>query len=580
MSQFISSSSGWGRRSAAVLATASLVVAGLGFTATPANAHPTGDRAVTAGADWLTGQLTNGIVVGQYEDKGKTVKFDDQGLSADFAFALKAVGGRDATVTRIADAVATDVAKWYDSFGTIYTGSAAKAMALVQVAGRDATNFGGKNLQAVVEDRVATSAPIVGRVQNTGESDWQTSLPTDSLNVISQSWASRALTTAGSAKASDVTGFLLTQQCTEGFFRATLTVDKTSAAQGCSTGAADSAPSVDTTALTVINLLDTPGVSVEAKAAAAKGAAWLKSQQAADGSFSAGATEGVNANSTGLAGWALTKAGETAAATKAAGWLRGVQIADLAPCTTTLAADNGGLAYKPSTLAAARTAGKITPAQRDQFRRATAQALPALASLPASSAPLAISAPATAVEGRAVTVTVAGLGAGEAGCVTFGTVAKSVTGTGGDVTVAFTLPVGVMAHTFKLTTLVGSTTTTTTATANVTPEVGKLKARKVVTAKKNKFKLKVTCNDTEACAGKIVVRTTHKVRVGNDKRARKPLMAKKKAYSVAPGKTTTVKLKLTKQGRKVLAKRSVKVKAVQSAPRADKAVTKFRLRAK
>ena len=50
-------------------------------------AGPTADRAVQAGASWLTGQLTDGLVFNdQYGG------FNDYGLSADFAFALYAAG--------------------------------------------------------------------------------------------------------------------------------------------------------------------------------------------------------------------------------------------------------------------------------------------------------------------------------------------------------------------------------------------------------------------------------------------------------------------------------------------------------
>ena len=70
--------------------------------AAPAQAHPAGDRAVSAGATWLKAQLTDGIVVGQFD----TFVYDDFGLSADIAFALDAVGGQDATVVQVADAVA------------------------------------------------------------------------------------------------------------------------------------------------------------------------------------------------------------------------------------------------------------------------------------------------------------------------------------------------------------------------------------------------------------------------------------------------------------------------------------------
>ena len=85
-----------------------------------------------------------------------------------------------------------------------------------------------------------------------------------------------------------------------------------------------------------------------------------------------------------------------------------------------------------------------------------------------------------------------------------------------------------------------------------TPEVGALKASKVETAKKNKFTLAVTCDSAVACEGKIVVRTTRKVTVGNATKARKVLISKK-SYSVEPGETEKVVLKVRKPARTVLA---------------------------
>ena len=565
------------------MAASALSITTLGVLASPAQAHPAGDRAVNAGATWLTGQLTNGLVVDEYTFDGQTYPYTDYGLSADFAFALEAVD-KDVAATTIVNAIEPKSESWVSGtdFGSpdrIYAGSLAKLVSVAQVGGKDPRAFNGADQVARVEDRIASVSPITGRLEDAGV-DTTSSFDADYVNVIGQSFAVRALITARSAKAVDATTFLLQQQCAEGFFRETLTADKMSAQQGCMSG---DAASVDTTALTVINLLDTPSASAAAKAAA-KAAAWLKTQQAADGSFSAGGTEGINTNSTGLAGWALAEAGETAAATKAAGWLRGVQIADLEPCATTLAASNGAIAFKPSILASTRTSGSIAKGQRDQYRRATSQALPALANVPAGTGPLTISAPATAVEKSTVTLTVSGLGAGEAGCVSFGSVSKPITGTGADATVTFDLPAGAVSHTFTLRTLVGAQTATTQATltpvpATPTPEVGELTVNKVVTAKNNRFKVALACDDTEACDGKIVVRTLRKVSPDAYAPARKFLISKK-LYSVAPGTTEKIVLKVRKPARTVLTNGRVRVKAVQSAPDADRTVTKFWLRSK
>ena len=547
--------------------------------AAPVPASPTADRAVGAGAvsrqitikvsAWLTGQLTNGVVHNDQYD------FDDLGLSADVAFALKAVG-KDAAASAITDAVEPLSETWATGApwtpSRVYAGSAAKLVSLAQATGQDPTDFNGIDQVARLEDLVSSSAPIAGRLEDAGVNA-SDPFDADFVNVIGQSYAARALTTAGSTRAADATEFLLQQQCDAGFFRAQLNGDKADTEQGCTS---TDTGSVDSTALAVINILDTPNASRSARGAAALAADWLKGQQAADGSFSAGATEGYNANTTGLAGWALSRAGETAAATKAATWLRAVQVADLAPCATKLAADNGGVAYKPSILAAARTSG-IPVGARDQYRRATAQALPALASAPAATGTLGLSAPASAVEKSSVTVTVTGLGQGEAACVSLGTVAKPVTGTGNAVPVTFDLPAGATTHTFKLATLGGSSTAATVATVTP-PTVGKLAAAKVEKVKNNRFALDVACESTIACAGTLKVRSVGKVTLANGKK--RELLLARSAYSVAPGTTAKVTLKLTKAARSALGSKRLRVVAVQRTKGAEPATTKFWLKRK
>ncbi len=562
-----------GRRSAAVLATAlttgSLVVAGLGFTTAPATAHPAGDRAVNAAASWLKGELEGGFLVGDFGP--------NYGPSVDVGLSLAEVGdmaGAGLVDTALRPEIENYISgEAFGDAGSTYAGAAAKAATFATVVGADPASYGGADLVSRLEGTVSTTAPTTGRIGDV-------SMYGDFANAIGQSFAARALTTVGSPRAGDATAFLLDQQCTEGFFRFDLTEDKNAPEQGCVSGAADSAPDMDTTALAVINLLDTPGISADGTAAASAAAAWLKSQQGADGSF-ANTDNGTNANTTGLVARALAAAGDTAAATKAAAWLRAVQIADLAPCATQLAAENGAIAPKPEILASTRTAGAIPAGQRISYAFATAQALPALANVPAGTGPLTVSAPATAVEKSTVTVTVAGLGAGEAGCVSFGSVAKPVTGNGGNVTVTFDLPAGAATHTFKLATLAGTLTATTNATLTPvppTPEVGTLNASKVEKVKRNKFKLSVTCDDTDACEGKIVVRTTRKVSIG-DAKARKILIAKK-SYSVEPGERERVVLKVRMPASPALDSGRIRVKAVQTAPGAERAVTKFWLRKK
>jgi hypothetical protein len=560
---------------AAVAVAASTLIAAPAGAATPTD--PAGVRAVSVGATWLEAQLSDGIVHNDEYD------FDDLGLSADVAFALEAVGGHDATVTQVVDAIEPAVENWVAGFPStrVYAGSVAKMVAVVQAADQDPESYNGTNQVDRLEGLVSSAPTLNGRLQDAGV-DPDSPFDADFVNVISQSFAVRALTNAGSTRAGDATTFLLQQQCDDGSFRSSLTEDTGAAEQGCAAGEAGE---VDTTALAVINILETPDAPLTARGAAYLAASWLKSQQAADGSFSAGAL-GTNSNTTGLAGWALGEAGQDAAATKAASWLRGLQVADLAPCATTLSADNGAIAYKAADLTTARSAGSFSVPIRELARRASAQALPALAHVPAGS-DVAVSAPATAVEKSTVTVTVTGLGAGEPACVSLGSQSKPVTGTGSAVPVTFTLPSGVTAHIFRVTTLTGSATATTAATATpvappapapVEPAVGELAAAKVEKVKNNAFKLTVTCESAEACKGRIKVRTVGKVERANGTLA--TLLLARSAYSVEAGEKATVKLTLTKPARAALGGKRVRVVAVQTAAGSDPVSTKFWIRRK
>ena len=153
-----------------------------------------------------------------------------------------------------------------------------------------------------LEDVVSTAAPTAGRIADM-------SIYGDYANVIGQSFAARALTTVGSDLADEATSFLLEQQCGAGFFR--LRPDR--GQDQCPAGLRHRRR----------RQRERPGrhrdrrhqpvghsrASPSAIAAARSGASWLETQQSADGSFGAGSDDGANANTTGLAGWALGEAG-------------------------------------------------------------------------------------------------------------------------------------------------------------------------------------------------------------------------------------------------------------------------------
>ena len=189
-------------RPVAVLATGAVVATTLVAPAQAAPDHVSGR--------WLERQLTDGLV--HNENFGG---FNDYGLTADVAFGLDAVGGHQATVAEIADAIAPHVDSWTTGvdFGSedIYAGSVAKAVVLAQTAGEDPTAFGGVDLLQRLEDRVATEDPIAGRIQDSGEQDYS--------NTLGQAFAVLGLAEAGSTKAAPARKFLLKQQCRGGYFR-------------------------------------------------------------------------------------------------------------------------------------------------------------------------------------------------------------------------------------------------------------------------------------------------------------------------------------------------------------------------
>jgi hypothetical protein len=348
-----------------------------GGGADPAPVGPSTDPQPAAdAAAWLTGELTGGLVRNEQYD------LDDVGLTLDVALALDAAGteGAEADVEEIATAVAVP-AVLTGYVGTaeagLQAGPTAKTVLLAQAADRDPRRFAGTDLVAQLEGLVSTEPDTAGRVADTGPEDYTT--------VIGQAYAVWALGDADSPGATDATSYLLTQQCPDGWFRGVLPAP--AAGQSCDDDPG-SVPDVDTTALAVLALLSRAEEDAEASAAADLAVRWLLDNQSDDGSFLGETTApgpdddpeqltGVpNANSTGLAAWALGEFGETEAAAEAAAWLRTLQVP--ADAGDPLAADAGAVAYDEAGLAAGETDG-IGPEQSDQWRRATAQALPGLA---------------------------------------------------------------------------------------------------------------------------------------------------------------------------------------------------------
>jgi len=514
--------------------------------------------------DWISTQLTDGIAVGDFADIGLTI---DAGL------ALESMGDT-ARAELIGDSIAgtlvtsDDFPYGYaasDEGGTTgrYANATAKAAAFTGRIGRDpSTAYDSIDLLAQLEELTDDTTGVIADQSLYGNYE----------NAIGQAFAVEALARAGSDEAGAATDALLAQQCPAGYFLFTLG----------STSCGD-VPSADTTALAVISLRESGIGSTRVAAAISLATQWLESVQLPDGSFAGDASApGKNANSTGLAGWALGEAGRTASAARAAAWTRGLQAADPGACETQ--APTGAIAYNAEDLASARTSG--LGAKTGVWRRATFQAAPVLRWAPPASGALGISAPASAAASSKVDVVVRGLAAGEHGCVTNGPATRLVTGTGGDLAVSFDLPATVpAAHTFTVTTLSGTQSATTNVAAQPAPApepapvVGELSVAKVEkVGRNNRFKVSVDCDAAQVCTGKIKVRTATKVERANGRKVR--LVVAKSAYEVQPGRTSRVTLELTKPARAVVGKKRIRVVATQSVRGAEPVATKFWLRRK
>jgi hypothetical protein len=357
------------RLASAVLAGALVVGVAAGTTGTASAAQ---DAADDRTGGWLESQLTGGLI---HNNDPAFGGFDDYGLTADTGMALAAVGGHGKAVKKIRGALAKHVDSWTTGadFGStdIYAGSVAKAVVLAQSTGANPKKFGGVNLVTRLNGLVSADKAIAGRIQDKSSFG-------DYANTLGQAFAVGGLATAKSAKAPKAAAFLLQQQCDAGYFRLYF-ADASAADQTCD-GAAkkDRAADTDATAIALINLASIEKPNAKVTRAITAATRWLMRKQKADGSFGGGpTTKAPNANSTGLAGWALGEVGRAENASKAAVWVRAHQVTNVGACAPYAKADVGAIAYDDAALADL-VSTPIAPDTQDKFRRSTAQALPVL----------------------------------------------------------------------------------------------------------------------------------------------------------------------------------------------------------
>ena len=367
----------------------------------------------TIAAEWIAGELTNGLIVGKFGP--------DFGLTIDTGLALSTVASQGATVTAINNALEPRIAEYIgDGKKEAYAGPTAKAAAFARTAKKNPTSYGGRNLVAELEALTAdattgtapntTPNPLAGRISDTSQFG-------DFANVIGQSYAVRALSLANSQEAGAARDFLLKQQCASGYFR--LNFDKPAApSQSCTEGVAGSEADPDATSLAVINLIESRDNSPAVKEALAKAGGWLAARQRGSGAIRGGAgTAQINTNSTALGGYAMGLLKNRGAALKAALWVRKNQPVDKYKCRTALTKDTGAVAYRKEKATEAKTTG-IPADGRAEWRRAPAQAILGLQFAPASKDDLRIvSARREARAGQNVQFRVYGLAPSESACL-------------------------------------------------------------------------------------------------------------------------------------------------------------------
>ncbi|MGN6160607.1 MAG: hypothetical protein ACTHOG_02780, partial [Marmoricola sp.] len=456
------------------LTAAALVATGVTAVAGPAQAAAVDPGPANAGAGWLTSRLqSNGLLASQYGT--------DYWTSADAAFAQFATD-HATDGTNLVTALASNVDHYISNADYGYpneysAGSTAKALVLAKLAGIDPTNFGGVNLVTRLESLVASSGNSTGRIEDTVDPADQ--YGADYGNTLGQAFAVRALAEQGATtQAADALSYLLKQQCESGYFRIFFTNDKSATDQSCdgglpTTGASygdHSNPSVDATAYALIELKALPSADIDSTTARAigKAEAWLEGVQNANGSWDDlpySQDGSANADSTGLATWALGEWNDLQAAHAGAVWVRAHQAQNVGPCSSTadkLSEQAGAIAHDDAALASGRING-IPLAQAYSWNLSTAQAVPALSYYAPDAPATALKATATTAYVRAKTrtnVTVTGLRAGAPACVTLGTSSVSVAaGQNGTAVASVLLPAGTATRSISVTD--GAMTTST-----------------------------------------------------------------------------------------------------------------------
>jgi len=372
----------------AIAVSVAVIAAPLSGTATAAN----DPGAAKASSRWLATKLKPD---GTFENPNGG-SLPDHGLMLDVLFAMHAAGEgtRAEPIMKFLDdqGHATDYFTWdglapgagYDKI--IIGGSVAKTLVAAQVSGRDPRNFDGYDLVAETQGAIMRKGPDKGRVSDYSKDPKLADAVTNNANMFGQALGVIGLAVAGKNDRLAIDK-LLTQQCSEGYFRVFFgTVPTTETGDHvtpdgrkvstCDEGKPfdQSSTDGDATALALSALLAAKKAGATGlDAPIAKTVSWLKANQTPGGGWGGGVgTEAPNTNSTGLIVQALADAGGAdAAVDKGVRYLKAAQANAAADSGNKLAGELGAIAYDPASYEAARSSGI---GGLDTWIRASAQA--------------------------------------------------------------------------------------------------------------------------------------------------------------------------------------------------------------
>ncbi len=330
---------------------------------------------------WLEGELhdNGGVLPSPFGGS-------DWGLTIDTILALNS-GGRaaePAATTATAELAASIndyiTGRTFGDPGGHYAGSIGKSMLAAMRQGADPTNFGGVDLEALSRAAIQPSGTHEGRFSDAG------SMFGDNSNGFGQALNILSLSQTAAGVPVPAVDFLLAQQCPAGGFRlfydppfVVPPATPAPATRGCID---DADADTDATSYALSALLTLEGDPTRT-AAIASAASWLLEQQdpITGGFHGTGPTAAANSNTTGLAAQALTAAGFVDAAALARDYVGSLQLDAAQTVGTPAAGEEGAIALNPGTFDDGLVDG-IGPLARDQWRRATAQAVLALIALP------------------------------------------------------------------------------------------------------------------------------------------------------------------------------------------------------